>query len=321
MILSETLTQPILIMKILKRISLVVIILLFSVLIPERAAAQSLSEIQFQSVKVRLFPEFNGTSIYVICEIELADDVPTNQTIRLMIPINVQDYFAASIDQYGSLTTLELSIAYQGQWKILQFTSPSNTIRLEYNDPNLTIDGNDRYFQFNWFSFYKVENLSLQVQGAVNAGELQSYPKLDKFQENGNNRPYYRITNGPFREEKLVTFNFWYTENASPLTNPAQQVEMGAEISENTPGRPPSPIKLLVWFLVVEFSLIILIGVYYFWVRKKTEIRREHMYDGLGIINPEKQFVFCHECGKRSSPGDKFCSNCGTELRETPRPY
>jgi ribosomal protein L37E len=36
---------------------------------------------------------------------------------------------------------------------------------------------------------------------------------------------------------------------------------------------------------------------------------------GVGIMNPEKQAVFCHECGNRSKVGDHYCRNCGTELR------
>jgi hypothetical protein len=314
-------TYATLTMKIIKRISLVVIILLFSTSIPEKASAQSTTDIQLEKVKVQLFPDLNDPSIYVICDIELGDGFSTGQSISLMIPNNVKDYLAVSIDQTGLKTSLELSTAYQGQWKILQFTAPSSKIRLEYKDPNLTIDGNDHYFQFNWFSFYKLEILELQVQEPVNAGKLESYPKLDQFQRSGNTRSYYSTTIGPFPAEKLVTFNLWFTENAIPQTNPVLKVEPAEEIRENTPGRPPSPINLLIWFLVVESSLITLVGVYYLWVRKKTKLRRERVYQGLGIVNPEKQIVFCHECGKRSHPGDKFCSNCGTELRETPRPY
>jgi len=92
-------------------------------------------------------------------------------------------------------------------------------------------------------------------------------------------------------------------------------------ITEDTPGRPPSPVKLLIWFLVVAVSMITLVGIFYLWFQKNKKDRRERVYQGIGIVNPESQIVFCHECGKRSRPNDKFCSNCGTELRETPRPY
>lgn len=321
MILSATQTQSTLTMKIIKLISRVVVILLFCIFSPEKAAAQPPSEIQLHSVKVRLFPELSDSSIYVICDIELADDVSTSQSISFMIPDNVEDYFAASIEQNGLLTALELTTSYQGQWKILQLTSPSNKIRLEYKDPNLTVEGRDRFFQFNWFSFYDVETLELQVQGPVNTGKLESYPELTEYQGVGNSRSYYSTTNGPFPRETLVVFNFWYTQVSSTITNPSLKVEMVEAVTENTPGRPPSPVKLLIWFLVVAVSLITLVGIFYLWFQKNKKDRRERVYHGIGIVNPESQIVFCHECGKRSHPEDKFCSNCGTELRETPRPY
>ena len=321
MILSTTQTQSTLTMKNIKRISRVVLILLFCFFSPEKAAAQPLSEIQLGSVKVRLFPELNDTSIYVICDIELADDVSSGQSISLMIPDNVEDYFAASIEQNGILTALELTTSYQGQWKVLQFTTPSNKIRLEYKDPNLIVEGLDRSFHFNWFSFYEIETLELQVQAPVSAGKLESYPELAEYKGVGNNKPYYSTTKGPFPGETLVAFNFWYTRDSSTITNPSLKVELVEAITENTPGRPPSPVKLLIWFLVVAVSLITLVGFFYLWFHKNKKDRRERVYHGIGIVNPESQIVFCYECGKRSRPDDKFCSNCGTELRETPRPY
>lgn len=36
--------------------------------------------------------------------------------------------------------------------------------------------------------------------------------------------------------------------------------------------------------------------------------------DGFKVRPKEEEVVFCTQCGERGSPGDRFCSRCGTRL-------
>lgn len=97
------------------------------------------------------------------------------------------------------------------------------------------------------------------------------------------------------------------------------QVEAAEPIDESTPGRAPSPLSVVIWLLVAALAVLILLGIYYWWFQGKTSDEPVRSVPGVGILNPEKQAVFCHECGMRSRPGDYYCSNCGTELRRLSR--
>jgi len=106
-----------------------------------------------------------------------------------------------------------------------------------------------------------------------------------------------------------------YTKNTSNPAYPALAVEPAVDVDEITPGKTPSPLSVVLWLLSFAVAVLLLVGVYFLWFHHKTREGQAHLVDGVGIRNPEKQMIFCHECGKRSSPGDIFCSNCGTELR------
>jgi hypothetical protein len=60
--------------------------------------------------------------------------------------------------------------------------------------------------------------------------------------------------------------------------------------------------------------LLLLIGLYYVRFRKKKSLQKTVGGPDGVVINPDKQAVFCHECGSRSRPGDSYCRSCGTEL-------
>ena len=75
-------------------------------------------------------------------------------------------------------------------------------------------------------------------------------------------------------------------------------------------------MSVAFWLLAVAFAMLIMVGLYYWWFRVNISHKGERVAQGIGITNPEKQAVFCHECGMRSKAGDSYCRNCGTELRE-----
>jgi uncharacterized OB-fold protein len=34
-----------------------------------------------------------------------------------------------------------------------------------------------------------------------------------------------------------------------------------------------------------------------------------------GVVPTAEEYVYCSQCGKRATPGDRFCRTCGSELR------
>jgi hypothetical protein len=95
----------------------------------------------------------------------------------------------------------------------------------------------------------------------------------------------------------------------------AQVIEPRDPVTNNAPGRSPSPESVLRWLSIVAISVFVAIGLTYVSIRKKSK-QQDRTVQGVGILNPEKQAVYCHECGQHANPGDNYCRNCGTELRK-----
>ncbi len=126
-----------------------------------------------------------------------------------------------------------------------------------------------------------------------------------------DSRKFFNQPNGENR--------FQLPRNIFTQTSPGLDVEAADPVDETTPGRSPSPLSVIMWLVTVAVAILILVGLYYWWFQVDLRDKRERFVQGAGIMNPEKQVVYCHECGKRSRIGDSYCSNCGTELRKPTR--
>jgi hypothetical protein len=68
--------------------------------------------------------------------------------------------------------------------------------------------------------------------------------------------------------------------------------------------------------------LLIAGGGLWYWQsgREKPESapqpRRRKKASPIEETGGEAQHIYCHQCGKRASNGDRFCRACGTQLRK-----
>jgi hypothetical protein len=108
---------------------------------------------------------------------------------------------------------------------------------------------------------------------------------------------------------------FQYEKDPSNPAYSALNVYAAEEINDSTRGRTASPLSVVIWLAAVALAVTILVGLYYWWFRRRAADQPTLPVRGVGIDNPEKQAIFCHECGSRSRSGDTYCRNCGTELR------
>jgi hypothetical protein len=277
--------------------------------------AASNLEVILDSVMVDLWPEYDQPSVLVIYEIELASSMTYPQVLTFQVPVNAEVQTVASRDEEGHLVPLEWEVSGTGQWLDIQFTTQTSEVRLEYYDPNIIKQDDQRSFNFMWSSFYTVNDLSIYIQQPYGAGELTTDPGMTQVSTSASKSTYYMLDVGAVDAGIPYELNFSYTKDTSNLAYPALSVSAASPINRNTAGRAASILSVVLGLLVIATAVLLIIGIYYVRFRKKTNSRiMDGGQDGV-VVNPDQEAVFCHECGSRSRAGDSYCRNCGTELR------
>jgi len=283
------------------------------------AYAQTPTPATISSVEVSLYPEFNRPSMLVICEITLAADTPLPIELLIQIPLNTQSLKIYSISEEDDLLEVDYEVIEFGQWQDIRLVTSTQKVKLEYYDRNLIKEGDRRIFDFHWLSIHAVNSFSLSTWLPYGATILNSDPPLDQPLISQDQTEYQLKDFGSLQPGQLFTFTMMYTKNISDLGDSISKIMPAADITTLTPGRSPSPMRVVIWLLAGAVALLLIVGLYFYWFQRNIAKQPDRVVQGVGILNPEKQVVFCHECGMRSRPEDNYCSNCGTKLRRPTR--
>ncbi len=296
------------------------IFFLMLIIVPFQTVYSSALELQpsvnLETVVVSLLPEYKQPSMLVIYDIQLAEDTPLPQELVLQIPVDAELVSISGRNPGGQLDLLEYDLNSIGDWQDIVFTTNSLDIQIEYDDPNLIKQEDVRLFDYQWLSIYSVEVLSLVVRQPFGASEVETQPSMGQKIDGRGGIQYYENTIGRVPAGELFELSLRYVKNTANLSYPALQVMPESPIDESTSGRTPPPESVALWLLAVAFAVLIMVGLYYWWFRVSYSQKSDRITQGVGIMNPEKQAVFCQECGMRSKAGDSYCRNCGTQLRQ-----
>lgn len=303
-------------MKYFQRIIFLIIIIILLGLPLQIAYALIKPDIQLDTVSVHLLPEYTHPTVLVIYEIDLEETLPLPQDLTFNLPADAQILAVINITAENRLIEQDYQEARIGNWKDLQFTSTTRRIRIEFQDPNLVRQRNDRTYEFQWLSVYPVKSLSVSVRQPMGASDIHSQPLLRLSDESPDDNPVFSSQFGEISAGELFTLSLSYNKDTSDPAYPALPVEPARPINENASGRTPSPVGVILWMLVVGVVIVTIVGLYYLRFRIREAEKFEQIGQGVGIMNPERQTFFCQECGMRASVGDSYCSNCGTELRK-----
>lgn len=305
-------------MKQLKFATLLIILTLLAGLSAQLGRAQTQPDVQLESVSLQLLPEFDRPSVYVIYEIYLEETFPLPQKLMIQVPAEAQIMNVFNLTPQGRPVELTYEESQIGFWKDLRFSPTYPNIRIAFQDPNLVRQGNERQYELQWLSIYPVNSLSVMVRRPLGASEIISQPAVNALEDLLEGNQYYSADFGPVPAGELFTLTLSYTKDTGAFS--ALPVAPAVPIDESTQGRTPSPVSVILWLLLASVAIVIIVTLYHLWVRASLADKRARIVQGVGILNPEKQVYFCHECGMRSKLGDSYCSNCGTELRK-PTPF
>jgi hypothetical protein len=147
-------------------------------------------------------------------------------------------------------------------------------------------------------------------------------PSLGNGSQGEDGLIYYHADLGSLEAGETFTITVDYQKDTDTLSADDLEIQPSAPITAETPGRVNTR-ALLPWILGLAGLLLIAGGGWWYWRSSReaapSKGRRRRISGTAGVdVRPEKGpqgEVYCHQCGKRASPGDRFCRSCGARLR------
>lgn len=284
------------------------------------ALAQSLTGLD--KVEVSIWPEYDHSDVLVIYRVSLPTTAKLPAEVTLRIPSAVGVPFnVANKEADGMLYTLQYTSEVDGEWSNIKFTTPTPEVQLEYYDNHMQISGAQRHFTFRWSSAVPVEVMTVSVQKPLHGSNMKISDFQGQVLPGADNMDYYVTNLGKLAAGTEFEVTFDYDNNTGQLSADNQPLQPAEPLSPQTQGRV-TLADALPWILGTLGVVLIFAGV--FWVIKQKAQpparpagrgRRSRQTGGQADEEDCNACVYCHECGKRSQPGDMFCRTCGARLR------
>jgi hypothetical protein len=296
------------------------IILFFTLLIililPAGARAQGGVRLEF--LNVELWSEYDQPSMLVINEFAVAPNTTLPVEVKWRFP-QAANLVAVAYENDGFLLNSPFeSSAEQGDWQTISLQVDSyDTYHIEYYQP-LEREGRIRMFDFKWIGDYGVNELRLSVSLPQDSVDIVTTPALSQMEVQADRGLLFgTASKSGLRMGSTYKFDMQYARDSETLTDPnqANQVNPSEALNTETEGRVS--INNLPWIIGVIGIVLIAIALSLYWRSAQTtstaSIRSRFRRGGSKEDSGEP--IYCHECGTRSTPGDRFCRTCGSRLR------
>ena len=296
-------------------------ILILIVIIPSHGQAQT--EVSFSSVEINLWPEFDKTSMLVIYRITLNPTVSLPAEIRFRIPSNAgTPHAVAGRQPDGVMINIPYTQEQGGEWTWLVFQALIPDIQVEYYDPDLVKNGDNRNFEYMWMGDYAVDSLYVEIQQPTGATDMQIKPGMATVKSGSDNLNYYLIDVGALSTDQQFSITLSYQKQDDQLSINNLQIESAGPLDNTTAGRMRISSDMPMVLGILGLTLLIG-GVIWYWRSGHTAFKQEPKQrkndEPSQTTNnsrkEEPEYIYCSHCGKRASPGDWFCRACGSQLR------
>jgi hypothetical protein len=295
---------------------LVFIILLLLMLIPGQVLAQSAPVLP--AVEIDLWPEFDDPGMLVIYRISLPTGTTLPAQFKLRIPAEAARPSAvASRQPDGTLVDASYEFTEGEVWNELLINTNSTALQVEYYDPRLQKIGAQRSFRFDWPGDYTVQAMTIQFQEPRGASNVILPTSFDGGQLAQDGLVYHTADIGLLQADKPVSVDIKYQKNNDQLT------VAGSDIAPDPVAETDQALRIYAPWVLGILGVVLIGGGIFWYVRSgrgrssKTSkrIRQRQRPAVHGDESDTGPHIYCHNCGKRAVPGDRFCRTCGTQLR------
>lgn len=291
-----------------------VIPLLISLLtFPSVAGAQSTVKLDLMGIE--LWSEYDKPSMLVINQFVVSQDTQLPARVTLRFP-KEGNLVAVAVESSDGLFNKDFDPpAEQGDWQAVTINVETyEPHRIEYYQP-LTRDGDKRQFKYQWFGDYYAKEFAVSILVPADSTELITSPVLQSTGASANGLGISgTVVKNDLKMGNSFQFDLEYQRTSSVLMDPgaADQVQPSEPVGADTPGR----VSITNLPLIIGGFGLALIGIALFTYYRSTQSndtkprRRRKSNSAEG-----GEQAYCHECGARANPGDRFCRTCGSRLR------
>jgi hypothetical protein len=244
---------------------------------------------------------------------------PLDMEIRIPTAAGVPNAVAARQPD-GSLINLNYDQTPGADWSRVKFTATTPEVQIEYYDPSLVKDDGARYFEYRWSGDYAVQDFRIQVQQPAGASNMRISPSLGSGITKSDGLVYYSSEIGSLPLGQSFAINIDYQKQSDELSAQTIPIDPSGPIGA-TPVNRLTMMSALPWVIGGLGVLLIVGGAIWYWQSGreqpdvKPKVRRRKPSARIEGAVVEEGYAYCHQCGKRALPGDRFCRACGSQLR------
>ena len=297
------------------------LLLVLCVLLPFRVHAQD--TVGMDLLQIQIWPEYDKPSVLVIYQLTLSATTTFPASVSVRIPIAAGEPHAVAVRQLdGTLYSMDYTRQLAGDWALINFTTTTPEVQLEYYDPELGKDGDARHYEFTWPGDYAVSQLIIQVQQPAGASNMRISPSLGVGASGTDNLTYFTQDVGAISVGQNIRISLDYQKPDDTLSVENLPVQPSAPIPQGT----APDLSVSTWFpyvLGILGAALIIGGILWFWrTGRQKPITSSYRRRSRPSANrprpaagPAEAGIYCSQCGKRAAPGDLFCRSCGTQIR------
>ena len=293
---------------------LALLILGCTLALPSRAASQE--PLRLASLEVKLWPEYDRPSMLVIYDFQLPEGTTLPAQVSLRVPADAEVNAVAAL-QNGEFVNSDYDISdAEGGWRtVTVIVDAPAAYRIEYYRP-LNISGARREFNFEWPGDYEVHAFTVSVQQPVDTTSMSTDPSYPSKKET-DGLTYYTSPVSSLKQDEAFNVAVQYEKTSDRLTVPTSDIQPSAPLNENTTGRVS--LSNYVPYIIGALGVTLVVGglgYYFLWGKPRSSEKRPRRRSHPRQTETAGGEVYCHQCGQRARPTDRFCRVCGTRLRQ-----
>ncbi len=300
-----------------KKISLLTLLILASIFTLSDASAQTPAT-TLESLLIELRPEYDAPAMLVIYQARVSPNVDLPVEAALRIPVTAGPPDLVSVHGDSSETSaVEYRYEMSGEWGIVRFPVSLPNIQIEYHDLSLDLSSELRTYTYIWPGDFAVDLARLQIQQPFGVQDITTSPHLRNVSQIQSGLIFHWADVGALRPGESFEIELAYRKSNDSLTVEFLPIQAAGSIDTMTPGRI-SVIDIVPWGVGILGVLVIIVGVYWYWVSGQSPGGNERFFARtLAIDQPPaaSEGEFCHQCGKRTFSGDRYCRACGARLQ------
>jgi hypothetical protein len=273
------------------------------------------------ALNIAFWPDYDEPLVLVLITGSLPADAALPAEVTIPLPENADVNAVARINSEVGMA----DISYQINGNTLTLTTPDPQFRVEYYVP-YTDEGGVRTFDFIWQADLDVQELTAEVQQPASAENLSTDPPaVNSVTNPTDGLIYHGISPKVVPAGTPYELGFTYNVLDSRLTADEQApVPDTAVITPSNTGNQGSGINWL--YVALGLGLLLLVAAVTWFVatrysgnnsnRKPRKLHKPRK-PSPRRRNDAGQTLFCHQCGTAAEKDDRFCRNCGTELKRS----